>query len=166
MRNVVSVSDISKADFFEIAKTLAQREVVGKRLARVFQLTQCVDDRNACVLRHSFNCPVGKSAKDDPVHPALEIVGDVTELFPPVEAPVSLIDKRSPAAHAGHPRFKREPGAEGLLLEKHYHLLAGQCGPKIGGTRFQQSGQMENGLNLNRAEVTDRNQVAARKRRG
>ena len=105
---------------------------------------------------------MGKSAKDDPVHPALEIVGDVTELFPPVEAPVSLIDKRSPAAHAGHPCFERQARAQRWLLKEHHDLLACEGCAETGWTGFHQPGKMKNIFYVLRAQIANRNQIAAR----
>src|SRR5437667_932222 len=106
MRDVVAISDISKTDILDIPEALVQREVICQRLARMLQLTQGVDDRNACILRHAFDCAVRESAQDNAIHPALEVVSDVAQLFPRVETPLRLIDERRPATHASHSCFE------------------------------------------------------------
>jgi hypothetical protein len=64
-------------------------------------------------------------------------MGDVAQLFTCVEATGSLVHEERVTAHAGHTRFKSQAGPQRLLFKKHHHLLAGQCGPEIRGTRLQ-----------------------------
>ncbi len=163
MGHVVAVANVGQADFLQIAEPLQQGEVVGQRLAGMFQIAERVDHRNAGVLGHSFDCAVRVGAQHDGIDPAFHVVRDVAQLFARVETAGSLVHEKGVAAHAGHSRFKGEPGAQRLLFEKHHHLLAGQRRPEIRGTRLQQSCEMENGLNLDRAEIANRNQVASRK---
>ena len=120
----------------------------------------------AGVLGHSFHGAVGIGAQDNGIDPAFDVVRDVAQLLARIEAARSLVHEESIAAHAGHSGFEGEAGAQRLFLEKHHHLLAGECGPEIRGTRLQQAGKMENGFDLNRAEIANRNQIASRKSRG
>ena len=131
MRDVVAIADVGSTDFLQIAEALLQGEVVGQRLAGMLQVAECVDDRNAGVLGHSFNRAVRIGAQHDGIHPAFDIVRDVAQLFARVQAPGRLIHKERVAAHAGHSSFESEAGAQRCLFEKHHHLFAGQCCAEI-----------------------------------
>ncbi len=90
----------------------------------MFEIAQRVDYRNAGVLRHSFDSAVSVGPQHDGVDPALDIVRDVAQFLARIKAARSLIHEKRVAAHARHPRFKCKPGTQGLLFEKHHHLLA------------------------------------------
>src|SRR5205809_1337677 len=114
------------------------------------------------MLRHAFDCAVSKRAKDDAIHPALEVVSDVAKLFSRVETSLRLIDKRSPAAHACHSCFESQARAKGGLLEEHHDLLTRQRCAEMRWACFHQAGKMKNIFDILRPQIANRNQVAAR----
>ncbi len=123
MRHVVTVADVGQANLFQIAEPLHQGEVVSQRLAGMFKVAQRIDYGNARMLRHSLDSAVRVRPQHNRVDPALHIVRDVAQFLARIKAARSLIHKKRVAAHARHPRFKCKPGTEGLLFEKHHHLL-------------------------------------------
>ncbi len=141
MRHVVSVSDIGETDFLQVAEPLQQGEIVGQRLAGMFEIAERVDHRHAGVLGHSFDRAVRVCTQHDGVDPSLHIVCDVAELFARIQPARGLVHEERVAAHAGHSRFECQAGAQRLLFEEHDHLLAGECAAKICRTRLQQSRQ-------------------------
>src|ERR1700736_6389843 len=97
----------------------------------MLQIAERVNDWNGSVLGHSLNCLLGEGAQDDGVYPAFEIMRDVTQFLSRVQSLLRLIHKERGPAQARHPRFERQPGSQGRLLEEHHHLLACKSAAKI-----------------------------------
>ena len=72
MADVVAVADVRDADAFEAAEALADREHVGKRLARVELVGEAVHDRNGCVLREFVDVGLPERPDHDRIEVARE----------------------------------------------------------------------------------------------
>src|SRR5256885_11449017 len=106
MSDVVSIADIGQADVFQITKSLLQGEVIRQSLTGMLEIAERVNDRNAGVLRHTFDGLLVKSAQDNRVDPALKIMCDVAKLFSRIDSFVGLVHKKCCSAQAGHACFK------------------------------------------------------------
>src|SRR5277367_5026881 len=110
---------------------LVQSEKVCKRLAGMFEFTECIDDRNAGVSRHLLDDAMTKGTQHDQIDPTFEIVGNVVERLAGIEATGGLIYKKRAAAQAVHAGFKGETSAQRGLLKEHHHLFAGEHAAEI-----------------------------------
>src|ERR1700688_4515567 len=129
-------------------------------------IAESVYDWNGCVLGHSFNGVLVKSAQYDGVNPALKIMGDVAQFFPRIQSLLGLIyEKRSPS-EARHACFKCQPSSQRRLLEKHGHLLTGEGAAESLRTRFHNSREMQYGGNAFATQVASRNEIVSPKRVG
>ena len=59
------------------------------------------------------------------------------------------------------PALEGQPSAQGWLLEKHHHLLAFECVPKVGRTRLDGMREFEQGGNLTRGKIGDGAEIVA-----
>ena len=91
MHHVISVANISQADFLQAAKLFLQSEVIGQGLAGMLNLAQRVDHRYAGEIRHALHSFVRKRPQHDSTHPALKIMGDITQGLTRVQAFMTLV---------------------------------------------------------------------------
>ena len=116
--DVVAVADERQRQPAEVAEPLVEREQVGQRLARVLADRQAVDDRDRGLRGELQHDLVRSRAGHDPVHEALEVVGDVGDALAAAEHdPLGEVD-RVPA-ELGHPGLERDPRAQARALEEH-----------------------------------------------
>src|SRR5690348_17135891 len=94
-------------------------------------------------------------AQHDAIDPALEIVRDVAQTLPGIDARSRLINEECVSAEARDSSFKRKTSAQGRLLEEHHNLLARQRSAEVLRTRFDQRGEIEDSGNAGRAEIVD-----------
>src|SRR5437016_6365699 len=113
----------------------------------MLEVAECIDHRDAGVLRHAGNGGMRKCSQHDAIDPALEVVRDVAQLLAGVDARGRLIDKHCMSAEAGDARFKGKPRAQRGLLEEHDDLLTGKGAAKIRWARLQKRGEVENAAN-------------------
>src|SRR5438034_10316254 len=73
MADVVPVADIGQPESPQRAEFFFQREIIRQRLARMKTVGESVDDRNLSVRRQLFENGLVIDARDDALHPALEI---------------------------------------------------------------------------------------------
>jgi hypothetical protein len=91
-------------------------------------------------------------------------VRDVAQGFARGQRRRGLVHEDRGAAESGHAGFKGQARAQRRLLEEHRHLLAAESGAKVRRPRLHQAGEFENGRDLGRFEVGDRDQVAVLQR--
>src|SRR5215471_1127707 len=162
MRHVVAIADVCNVDLAEVAEFLLQGEVVGERLARMFDVAERVDDRNARVLRHLDDSRVLVGAEHHGVNPALDVAGNIAHRFAFVEPRARLVHEKRRAAKAGHAGFKRQAGAQRGFLEKQHQLFAGQRAAEVRGAGFDHARQLEQRGDLLRREILNRDEIPAR----
>jgi len=78
----------------------------------MLQITERVNHWNTGVLRHALDSLLRIRAQHNQIHPALQIVRHIAQLFPGVEPFVSLVDKHRRSAQAHHPGLERQPGSQ------------------------------------------------------
>ncbi len=115
------------------------------------------------MLRHALDGLLRKCAQHDQVHPALQVVRHIAQLFPGIEPFVSLIDEHRRSAQAYHPGLERQPGSQGRFLEEHDDLSARERPPKICRTRLHHSSEMQNRIDAGGAEIASRDQIGTPK---
>src|SRR5579864_2911585 len=157
MSYIVPIADVGEPNVFHIAKALLQSEIVSERLAGMLQVAERIDHRNGSMFGHAFNRLLLEGSQHDHIHPALEILRNVTELFARVDAAGSLVHKMTDAAEAGHSRLKRKPSPQRRLLEKHHHLLAGQSPLIDRRARLHELREVKHRLDSLRAKIANRN---------
>src|SRR5580698_8073882 len=112
----------------------------------MFQIAESVNYWNGCVRSHSHDRVLGKSAKHNRVHPALEVMRNVAQLLPRAQWLLSLVHEERGAAQTRHPRFEGQPSSQRRLLKEHHHLLASKRAAKVCRPRLHYSGKMKHGF--------------------
>src|SRR3989441_11982928 len=104
MADVVPVADIGQPVSPQRAEFFFQREIIRQRLARMKTVGERIDDRNLSVRRQLFENGLVVDARDDAVHPPLEIprhVHDGLALAEPRRLRMVQENRRcAPASHS------------------------------------------------------------------
>ncbi len=120
---VVAVADVRQRAAPHRAPLLRQREEVRQRLAWVHEVRQAVDDRDVGVQRQFLQRFVLERARDDAVHPALQVLGHVLHRLARAQARVAMVHEHGAAAHVLHADVEGEARAQRVLLEDHREAL-------------------------------------------
>src|SRR5882762_6411543 len=119
MAHVVAVADVSESYARSGAQFFFQREEVGKRLARMVEIGQRVDDWNARMRRQGVESLLRKYTRNDSLHPARQAPRDVGNRFALAQPRVRMIQKNCRAAEAHNADFKRDTRAQRRLFKNH-----------------------------------------------
>src|SRR5450755_4364544 len=82
MGDVVAVTDVGEFETAHRSEMLLQSEDIGKRLAGMIQIAQCIDHRYAGPARQLFNSVVRKHPSHNAVGPTIQIPGNIFNRFP------------------------------------------------------------------------------------
>src|SRR5438270_13307808 len=104
----------------------------------MLQFTEGVYDRNSGVLGDPLNRGMREGAQDDYIHPALQVMGYVTELFARSQALRRLIDEEGDASKTRHAGFEGEASAQRGFFKEHHELFASQSPAEIRRTSLHQ----------------------------
>ena len=129
MAHVVAVADIGKLEATQSAEALFEREEIRQSLARMKLVGKRVDHRNAGVRGHFLKHPLGVNARDDAVHPALQIARDIGNRFALAQGGgrLRVIEEHHGPAHALDADVECNPRAQGGLLKNQGDEFAVQC---------------------------------------
>jgi hypothetical protein len=143
----------------EPAAPLAQREVVGERLAGVQQVGEAVDHRHRAVPREVEDVLVREDARHDPVHVARQHARRVGDRLAAVQLDVVAAQEQRAPAQLVHPDLERHAGARGRLLEDHRQRLAGEGRGVRVRRRLDRGRLLEQQLDLVARPVLEREEV-------
>src|SRR5579884_1569670 len=159
VRDIVAVTDEREMDIAHVAELLAQSEEIGERLAGMFEIAERVDDGYARMLGHLLDGGVLEGAQDNAIDPALEVMGDIAELFTGIEAVARVVHEKRGAAQARHAGLKCQASAQRGLLEKHGELLAEQRAAEVLGAGLHHVGEVEDGAHVGGRKIANGNEV-------
>src|ERR1700746_2127456 len=77
--NVVAVTHISELKAAERTELFFESKEIGERLARVKLIRESVNSRNVGIGGHLFENALVINARDNPLHPAVEIASHVCD---------------------------------------------------------------------------------------
>src|SRR5258708_12773767 len=103
MANIIAVADVGQLEAAQRAEFFLQGEKIRERLARMEFIGERVNDRNLRVSRHFLQHALFVNARDDAVHPTLEVAPDVGNGSPLASPPLRLIYAPYKPAHALRP---------------------------------------------------------------
>ena len=127
--HVVAVADVREFQAAQSAEALLEREEIGQRLAGMIFVRERVDHGNIRVGSEFFKSFLREDARDDSLHPTLEILGNVADGLALAEAGGSVIEKRGRSAEIGDADLESDARAQRGLLEDQHEDAAGQRGP-------------------------------------
>ena len=104
---------------------------------------QGVDDGNSNVLRHFVEHTLLVNARDDALHPALQVARHVGDGFALAEPRLRVIQKDHEAAHALNADFEGDARAQRRLLKNQRDMLAAKRGSILRGTRLDVGGALQ-----------------------
>src|SRR5258706_13039273 len=119
MANVVAVADVGEFHSARGAEFFFQREKIRKRLARMVDIRERVDDGNTGKCRQGVKSILLKYARDDSVHPTRKAPRDIGNRFALAETSVRVIEQNGRASHAYDANFKGDARAQGRLFKNH-----------------------------------------------
>ena len=119
MADVVAVAHIGHLQSAQAAESFLEREKIRERLAGMKAVGKCVDHRNDSIFRQLFNRFLLKDARDDSVHPALQISRHVRDGLALAQPRRGMIQKHRAAAHALHADLEGDARAQRRLLQNH-----------------------------------------------
>src|SRR5579863_3795298 len=118
------------------------------------------------MLRHIFDGLLRKCTENNRIHPALQIMRDIAEVFTGVNAVLRLIHKHRSTAHAGNSSLERKACTQRWLFKKHHHLFSSKGAAKVVWPGFYDSRKIKHSLDALWAQVASGNQIRAPKRSG
>ena len=125
VRHVVAVADI---DHFEVAEVAALMlldcQQIRQDLARMQQVCQRIDDRDARPFRKLLHAVMAERADHDAVEVARQHARRILDRLAAAELQIAVREEQRLPAELVHARFKRNTRARRGLLENHAERLA------------------------------------------
>src|SRR5260370_29980945 len=112
MASVIAVADIGKLKAAQITEAFLECEEIAKRLARMIEVGQRIDNWNIRVRGKLVERILLEDAGDDAVYPALEAFRDIGNVFAFAEMRDGVIEKHGRAAKTGDAYFESNAGAQ------------------------------------------------------
>ena len=156
MTNVVAVADIGELESLHGAELFLECEEIGQRLAGMKLVRKRVDDGNGDVGSHFFEDALFVDARDDALHPLLEIASDVGNGLALAEARLGVVEEDHEATHALNADLKGDTSAQGRLLKDQGDVLVAQDGGETRRTGLDVRGALQEIARFRRAPIRRR----------
>src|SRR5271154_4482170 len=143
MADVVAVADVCELQSAQSAEAFFKREEIRERLTGMKTIGQRIYYRDTPVRGEFIERLLGKNARDDSVHHALQIFCHIANRFALAEPRGSVIKKNGAAAQTRNADFESYARAERGFLEDHREKLTFERASIAVGPRLNIGCQME-----------------------
>src|SRR5216683_3401977 len=119
MANVIAVANVSELEAAQRPKFFFQSEEIGQRLAGMKLVGKRVDHRDAGIRGHFLEDALMINARDDALHPALEVASDIGDGLPRAErrGGLGVVQEYDRSTHALDADVEGDTRAERGLLK-------------------------------------------------
>ena len=158
--HVVAVAHVGEFQAAQPAEALLEREEIRERLARMIFVRKRVDHGYIRVGGELVESFLREDTRDDSLHPALEILGNVADGLALAQTRGGVIEKRGCATEIGDADLKSDARAQGGLLEDQHEDAAGQRGAVAIRMRLHFRGEAKEIAQLRGAPFGSREEVS------